>query len=146
MAEEVIQCACGEPLHYDDLVLQTVIEDYVKELGPEMIVTVRQRQYLAQRHYIALHGFKPEEAESLADQGVIKRLCGYCGEIILPNEELAPIQNDHIHRECGFRMVAGSVGHQSRQCSCHGREDTTEAGMSKREAARAALKYHLSRN
>jgi len=69
-----MKCACGRPLHYSDLALKVVIDDYVAKLGPEIVFNVGGRRYAVQRHYAALHGFRASEAESLADQGIIRRL------------------------------------------------------------------------
>jgi hypothetical protein len=71
------------------------------------------------------------------------KLCPHCDEPLLPGDDLVAINNDNqgIHRECLVRSVAGSVGHQLRRCQCFGIEDTSEAGMTRREAARAALAY-----
>lgn len=71
-------------------------------------------------------------------------ICQHCHELIFPRERLAPIQNAFVHHECGFRMVAGSVGHQKHQCSCYGKEDTSEVGLTLRQAAKASLEYYLS--
>jgi hypothetical protein len=67
--------------------------------------------------------------------------CAYCGELILPREQRAPVIGLPMHFECGFRMVGGSVGHQMGLCECHGFTDTSEDGLSLREAARASLAY-----
>lgn len=71
-------------------------------------------------------------------------ICDHCGEPILPGEKLGPVQNGTIHFECFFRSVAGSVGHQKHECSCYHRVDTSEGGLTKRQAAKAALEYHRS--
>jgi hypothetical protein len=50
-----------------------------------------------------------------------------------------------MHRECGFRQVGGSVAHLSGFCSCFvpGSNAGDPPGMTKRQAARAALDlYH----
>lgn len=69
--------------------------------------------------------------------------CPFCTEPILPTDEAMPCNGNlrGSHRECAFRAVAGSVGHQSGRCLCNGVEDTSEAGMTYRQAARAALDY-----
>jgi len=71
-------------------------------------------------------------------------LCGYCGEPVLPHESLALIEGDPLHYECGFRSVAGSVGHQMGQCPCYGVEDVSEIGMTRRQAAKLSLAYYLN--
>ena len=72
--------------------------------------------------------------------------CQHCGEKVMPDEERAPILNAIMHLECGFRLVGGSVGHQQKSCYCYGKTDTSELGMSKREAARRSLAYFRSQN
>jgi hypothetical protein len=44
-----------------------------------------------------------------------------------------------IHYECGMRSVIGSVGHQMRLCSCYGGTVEDPPGMSRRQAAIAAV-------
>lgn len=69
------------------------------------------------------------------------RLCLHCQEPLEgPCFELNA-GAEYMHRECMIRGVSGSVGHQMGQCSCHGMEDTSEIGLSKREAARRAALY-----
>jgi hypothetical protein len=67
--------------------------------------------------------------------------CQHCGEPVLPDEQRSPIINAIMHFECGFRGIMGSVGHQQKNCYCYGKTDTSEAGMSKRDAARASWEY-----
>ncbi len=66
--------------------------------------------------------------------------CELCDEPIMPGEAVAP-ECKTAHRECAFRMVSGSVGHMTGVCPCHGFEDTSENGMTRRQAARAALEF-----
>ena len=72
-------------------------------------------------------------------------VCQHCGEPILPGEPIGPVQNALLHHECFFRSVAGSVGHQKHECSCYDQTDTSEYGLTKRQAAKAALEYYRSR-
>jgi hypothetical protein len=70
--------------------------------------------------------------------------CYHCGEPIVA--ELAhrittcdgPAQ---LHHECNFRLIAGSVAHIERRCSCFvaGASETDDPRLSRRQAARAAL-------
>lgn len=62
--------------------------------------------------------------------------CEHCDEAMLPDEQSAI---GPFHRECAFRLVAGSVGHIVKRCSCYGGTDGDPPGLSKRDAARAAL-------
>ena len=65
-------------------------------------------------------------------------ICQYCDEEILPGERADVIGSD-FHRECLFRTGAGSVGHIRKRCSCYGGTEEDPPGMTKREAAKAAL-------
>jgi hypothetical protein len=47
------------------------------------------------------------------------------------------------HRECFLRGVFGSVAHQRRECFCFGGQGEDPPGMTKREAARAAVAHFL---
>lgn len=64
--------------------------------------------------------------------------CFYCGEPILDGERI--VLGDALsHTECTLRCVIGSVGHLRRECSCYGGDADDPAGMTKREAAQAAV-------
>ena len=66
----------------------------------------------------------------------------YCDEEILPTDRArADASGNEFHHECFLRMVIGSVGHQQNECDCHGLEDHSEEGISRREAAQRALAY-----
>jgi hypothetical protein len=62
--------------------------------------------------------------------------CFYC------EEPLDQGGGSNIHKECAFRMIAGSAAHQLHECTCFGgtREDPPE--MSTREAAKLALETY----
>lgn len=68
------------------------------------------------------------------------RFCEYCGEPITPGEHL-PFERSRFHGECIFRLMSGSLAHQERRCGCfiRGATETDPPGMTKREAAKAAL-------
>jgi hypothetical protein len=85
---------------------------------------------------------KPIRSTSLVP-AVEQSVCPHCDEPILPGDLVAPVIGPKMHHECGFRMVAGSVGHQKGECLCHGVEDTSELGMTRRQAALAAIEYYL---
>jgi len=82
--------------------------------------------------------------------------CGWCDEPIRddePSQIIPRLDEDgqttqvHYHRECSFRMIAGSLSHQLRTCSCYvkGATETDPADMTRRDAARAALTAFLLR-
>jgi hypothetical protein len=52
-------CACGRPLHYTDTTMRRQVQKLVDRLGADVVVTVGDRSWAVQRHYIALHGLKP---------------------------------------------------------------------------------------
>lgn len=53
------------------------------------------------------------------------------------------IETRWMHLECDIRGRVGSLGHLQRRCSCYGGLEEDPAGMSKREAARAAADFYL---
>jgi hypothetical protein len=72
MAEDKEElCACGRPLHYTDPEVRKVMDVLVKNLGPDIRVTVinpltkQPVTYLVQRHFVALHGLDGEEVHKL---------------------------------------------------------------------------------
>lgn len=89
------------------------------------------------------------------DWAILEATCYHCDELVLQSEtrERQPVQiagSDPprfcmrpIHSECQCRSIVGSVGHQKGLCSCLGGPGTEDdpPGMTKREAARAAMQY-----
>lgn len=67
--------------------------------------------------------------------------CDYCGEKILPGER-ALTEGSNFHHECLFRAGAGSLGHLQKRCSCHGGTEEDPPGLTRRQAAAAALAYY----
>lgn len=67
--------------------------------------------------------------------------CTYCDEPVLPGEQHLSFHGEPMHQECGFRSVVGSVAHVLKRCHCYklGSKLNDPPGMTKREAARAAL-------
>jgi hypothetical protein len=67
-------------------------------------------------------------------------ICQWCDEPVLPGQQNLVFQTQAMHSECGFRPVAGSVGHILRRCSCCSKDNLGDPpGLTKREAARAAF-------
>ena len=68
-------------------------------------------------------------------------MCPYCGEAMeLSDDVVRANLEQSFHRECIVRMIAGSVGHQRRQCLCYGgRRNGEPKGVTKREGAKMAL-------
>lgn len=75
--------------------------------------------------------------------------CRHCSEPILKTDkvslvpELAGGTRHPFHDECITRMTVGSVGHQLRECECFGDEDTSEKGLTLREAAKRAAEHYM---
>jgi hypothetical protein len=65
-------------------------------------------------------------------------LCHYCEEPLRGGDLLADGPQP-LHRECLFRMVAGSAAHQLKECTCYGGTREDAPGLTKREAAQQAL-------
>lgn len=84
--------------------------------------------------------------ESDTTGGAASALCQWCDEPVTVKElrlgyAQANMAGQVAHIECGLRSAAGSVGHQTRQCSCYGGTREDPPGMTRREAARAAMTY-----
>jgi hypothetical protein len=81
----------------------------------------------------------------------VGQLCLYCVEPIVegdlgieqPFHSLEKETTVVHHRECFLRSIFGSVGHQQQKCSCYGGTDEDPPGLSRREAARAAVEEML---
>lgn len=68
--------------------------------------------------------------------------CQWCGELVLTSEENYVYANGPVaHRACALRQVIGSVAHLEQRCSCYvvGASEGDPEGMSRREAAQAAM-------
>jgi len=69
--------------------------------------------------------------------------CSWCSEIIIEGDQgfLIPSSDGlrPVHHVCFMREVLGSVGHQTKQCSCYGGTFEDPPEMTKREAAQAAV-------
>jgi hypothetical protein len=88
----------------------------------------------------------PFEKDSWAP-GAPEGPCAWCGEPVVPGEfgVVMPylggdVQEVAIHRECHLRQVLGSVGHQKGKCACFGGGEDDPPGMTRRDAARAAVR------
>lgn len=56
------KCHCGEPLHYTNPQNRERIDEFVRVLGPFVIVKGDDgREWRVQRHYIALHGLRYQD-------------------------------------------------------------------------------------
>lgn len=80
--------------------------------------------------------------------------CGHCGEVVKPGTgnliphiaEAGP-EERFYHVECSIRLVIGGANHLLSQCTCCGGTlDPDPAGLSKRDAARAAFAIYKALN
>jgi hypothetical protein len=73
--------------------------------------------------------------------------CVHCGELIGPADSgYYQAEGDYtFHEACFLRGIIGSVGHQNGTCPCHGGTAEDPPGLSRREAALAALLLYTSR-
>ncbi len=67
-------------------------------------------------------------------------VCPYCWEEIRPGDTVHEVGGRGYHHECACRLAAGPLGHVWGLCSCHGGNIGDPIAMTRREAARAALK------
>lgn len=77
--------------------------------------------------------------------------CPYCEETIGPFDltdqiHMLGLGPREWHWECAARSVIGSVGHQKRECPCYGGTNEDPPGVTRREAAVAALNYFHKMN
>jgi hypothetical protein len=85
--------------------------------------------------------------------------CAWCEEVIVEGDQGTLIPHGWVategepaydkvnysawHIDCFMRSVVGSVGHQKGTCHCHGGTEEDPEGMTRREAATAAVRlYH----
>lgn len=82
--------------------------------------------------------------------------CSHCDEAIVEGDqgflmphvesmvsaEQAVVKMRPTHLDCFLRQIYGSVGHQLQMCSCYGGTTEDPPGMTKREAARAAVQVY----
>jgi hypothetical protein len=69
-----MKCACGKELHYNSVIAKDTVQQLVDRLGEEVKVTIRDKSYMVQRHYIALHGLVGSKLEELSKLGIVKPL------------------------------------------------------------------------
>jgi hypothetical protein len=85
---------------------------------------------------------KPGEVQIPVPVG---RICIPCEEPIGPDDMGTINFADQVnHHECLMRSVIGSVGHLRGICSCYGGTEEDPPGMTRREAAKAALALYNS--
>lgn len=81
-------------------------------------------------------------------------LCVWCGERVDDIENARQVTHVDfrgrmrerlLHAECSLRGVIGSLAHIERRCSCYGGSEDDPPGMTKREAAQAAVRAYFKR-
>ena len=70
---------------------------------------------------------------------VTTAICWGCDEPVT-TDEASESRIPGMHYECGLRSVIGSLAHLQRTCSCYGGTGHDPPEMTKREAARAAVR------
>ncbi len=85
------------------------------------------------------------------EEVILESDCGFCqadcGVIELDQGKLLRYETRYVwHRNCFLRTVTGSVGHQMSLCRCFGGDFEDPPGMSRREAANAAVEYYETNN
>jgi hypothetical protein len=81
-------CACGRPLHYTDVWLWRVTEEFVAKTGMTHIpVRIERRTWMVQRHFINLHGLQGWTLPHQGWQEVF--MCPACNRISYNPEDLA---------------------------------------------------------
>jgi len=89
------------------------------------------------RYFGPTYKKKPDEIQVAVPVG---KICNYCDEQIQADDMGSISLFGHVmHYECEMRLIAGSVGHQRRHCPCFGGYLEDPEGMTKHEAAQAAL-------
>lgn len=91
--------------------------------------------------------FGPGNSAHLEKVPTPEGVCSWCEEgfnendhgLVMDQHDEGGITDSLWHRECLMRNVLGSVAHQRKECSCHDGEGEDEPGLTKREAAKAAL-------
>lgn len=64
--------------------------------------------------------------------------CKWCDEE-MTKRDFPPADGPYMHYECAARAVIGSVGHIEGRCTCYGGTEEDPPGLTRREAAKAAL-------
>lgn len=71
-------------------------------------------------------------------------ICSYCEEEIITGDAVEYLNGGQValHKNCEMRAIIGSVAHVEHRCSCFvpGSTESDPPGMTRREAANAAVK------
>lgn len=80
-------CHCGRPLHYTEPSTERLVSALVAAHGEDVRVVVDSRVWLVPRHYIALHGLKAAEIESLGFTELLPQPSSAPGSGMMPGSE-----------------------------------------------------------
>lgn len=88
--------------------------------------------------------FGPPEQRKAGETQVptpVGKVCRICDEAIAQGDMGTIDADGNVeHYECLMRLIIGSVGHLKRRCSCYGGDEEDPPGMTKRQAAQAAVR------
>lgn len=100
--------------------------------------------------YFGHHYRAPAYDECERVEVPVGKPCAHCEEPIEVGDDgwVVPALNAReipFHRACQLRMILGSVAHQQRRCSCFvsGSQCGDDSGLTRRQAAEAALEYYI---
>jgi hypothetical protein len=103
--------------------------------------------YSAMLQNVVYYFGRPWEAEILDGaepiETPVEQKCYQCDEEIIDGDRgflravhrVSGAKIEPVHRECDFRAVAGSLGHQLQMCSCYGGTFEDPQELTRREAA-----------
>lgn len=74
-------------------------------------------------------------------------LCGFCGEPLGAEGDSGAVANMPSHEDCAIRAIVGGLNHLRGTCTCcGGTEPPDPPGLTRREAARLAVRYWRARD
>lgn len=73
-------------------------------------------------------------------------ICDHCGEEVLYEDTDMSLNGKPAHKECLFRLLAGSAAHILKECSCFGGTRSDPPGLTPRQAAKLALEVFVTIN
>jgi len=77
----------------------------------------------------------------------IGKPCAWCEEAIIAGDSgTVNWLGQILHTACNYRAIAGSVGHQTRRCHCFGGTEEDPPGLTRQQAAVAAMDFFLAKH
>lgn len=90
-------------------------------------------------HYFGPMAMRKDDETQVATP--VGKVCRICDEAIADGDIGTVDQDGNAeHYECVMRLCIGSVGHLKKRCSCYGGDEEDPPGMTKRQAAQAAVR------